>query len=93
MRKQYTRAELQPTFEETYDQKPELGGGLKGAECLVRLVAQVLDEAVRGSDCFLSIGITRKGDAAVVTLSLNGDKQFATGADWPSLMASVESLV
>jgi len=93
MRKDYVRAQIQPHFERTLNEKPELGGGFKSAECLVRLIAQVLDEAAQGEDCYVSIGVTKNNDAAVMTLSLNGQRQYASGSDWPSFLASVQSLI
>lgn len=93
MRKQFTKQTMEPNFETTLEKDAALGGGLDNAANLVRLITQVLDASIKGEDCYLSINCTRKKDSAIVTLTVNGDKLYASGTDWPSLLASVDSLL
>ena len=93
MRKDFVKKPLEPTFEQTFRSDPSLGGGLDNAANLVLIIAQVLDAAARGEDCYLSINVTKKKDAAMVKLVLNGSSVYASGSDWVTLLAGVDSLI
>lgn len=93
MRKDFVRKPLEPNFEQTFRSDAAQGGGLDNAANLVLLIAQVLDEAAKGTDCYLSINVTKKRDAAMITLTINGTKIYASGTDWATLLDSAETLL
>lgn len=67
--------------------------GLLNMVPLLRLVSEVLDEAINGEDCFLTIGTNRQRTVFLVTLQVKGQKMFATGSTLDELMTSVQSLL
>jgi len=93
MRKDFVKEPITPNFEATLSGPPAKGGGADNASVLLLLVAQVLDAAASGEDCYLHIGLTRPKDAAVVKLHLNGSTVYASGKDWTTLLGSLSTLI
>jgi len=59
---------------------------------LLMLVADVLDTAASGEDCYMTIGATRKRDALVVTVKQGNQSAYAAGVDFLELSEACESL-
>jgi hypothetical protein len=60
---------------------------------LLRLIAQVLDEAASVGECYMVLGTNRTGQAYMITISEGGDKMYATGLSWSQLMEASKSLL
>lgn len=47
---------------------------------LLLLLADVIDEAVKGSNSYMTIGVTRDKSAIIATITVDGSKIYASGA-------------
>lgn len=59
----------------------------------LRLVASALDEAVKGSNCYITVGTTKSADAVMLTLHQGAVKTPAFGSSLASLGESSSDLL
>lgn len=93
MKKGYVRALLTPDFEKSSIAlaKAELLG--TASEPLIRLIAQVFDYSLAEGDAYINIGLNRQKSAVVLTLTVEGEKTYAIGADLPSFLLACQDLL
>jgi len=60
---------------------------------LVTVIADVLDIAIGGEDCYLSLGLNRERSAILLTVTQGKMKGWVSAVDLASLLAGVETLV
>jgi len=93
MKTNTNRKQLEAGCEVSFEHQLKSAAGQAEYQGLVRLIAQVLDAAASGMDVNLRIGVTKMRSAYIVTLYQEGDASYATGLDWPTLLAQVELLL
>lgn len=93
MRAKDNRAAVMPDNEAALDQQLKTAKGQAEYQGLVRLIAQVLDQAVSGADCNMRIGTTKRRDALIITVYQDGEPMYATGQDWQALLKAAEGLL
>jgi len=80
MKKEYTKADLQPDTEVELNKhfnNPKL---VEKMHPILTVIAQCLDSAIKGSNSYVTFGITRDKKAIIMTVNYEGTKIFAAGA-------------
>lgn len=82
--KEKERAEIQSDNLKTLREQLKANKGGQTYEGLVAILADVVDTAVGGSECYAVLGLNRNRDAVMLTITIGREKLYATG---PSLVA------
>jgi hypothetical protein len=93
MRKKFLSVVLDPSNEAAYHTALGAKGGFELYGNLVLLVAQALDEAVRGDNCWISLGATASKDALCFTLHTGEGKQTVFAPNLQGLNGVVADLL
>lgn len=60
---------------------------------LLLLMADVIDDAVKGSNTYITLGVTRDKSAIILTVNVGGSKVYASGATLAELADRVNDLL
>jgi len=60
---------------------------------LIRLIADVLDNAIGGNNTYMTIGATKDKAAIIVTVSVEGNKMYVNGSSLVEISAGANELV
>lgn len=93
MKKTFVRAVLQPVAE---SQVPDLikdKDFQQGLASLVLLIAQVLDDAAKGNNTYLSIGTTRDKGSMTIAVHQDGVPQSVFADNLEDLFAELKTLL
>lgn len=57
------------------------GKSLLAYEGLIAILADVVDSAASGSECYCTFGLSRNRDKVMLTVTIGREKLYATGSD------------
>lgn len=77
-------AEIAPENLKTLREQLKTNKAGQTYEGLVAILADVVDTAIGGSECYAVLGLNRNRDAVMLTVTIGREKLYATG---PSLVA------
>jgi len=93
MKKEFTRADMTPDQLKTMHQQLAKADKPTTYFPLLLIMADVVDEAVKGSNTYLTLGVTRDKSAIIMSISVDGKKLYASGASLADLADKVNALL
>ena len=79
MKKEFVRADLTPDTAielKKHLSKPETA---KNMYAILQVIADCLDDAIKGENSYVTFGVTRDKKALMMTINFGGSKLFAAG--------------
>lgn len=80
MKKEFVRAQLKPDQLNAVRQMLQKEAQAKLLSPWLLMIADVLDNAVSGSNSYVTVGVTKDKTAIICTITYEGSKLYASGA-------------
>jgi len=93
MRKDFVKSDLVANQLETLDQELASKTKAEPYHPMIRLIADVLDNAIKGDNCYLTIGTTRDQSAIILSLTVEGQKIYVSSATLYELAGRCQELL
>jgi len=93
MKKGFVRATVGNQNLQTVQDDATVKDGLRAYLGLVSILADALDYAAGGGDCWVTLGLSRDKGALLLTVNNGGSKLYASGATLTELSAAALELL
>jgi len=89
MRKEFKATALLPTNADLVRDIKAPADFVKHFHPILQVIAEILDEAVKGEDSYLTLGLNRNRDTILMTLHTGGSKLYVGGEDLVALGSAI----
>jgi len=93
MKKAFVRAVMKPDQLETVRKQIIKDTGFQAYQGVALLLADIVDTAVKGTECYATFGISKDRSAILLTIHLGDQKLYAQGATLAEVSSACEELL
>jgi hypothetical protein len=93
MKKDYVRADMKADQLKTMSQQLAKPDKPVTYFPLLLIMADVIDDAVKGANTYMTLGVSRDKSSIILTISVDGHKLYASGATLAELADRVNNLL